>query len=81
VDQSKPNFWPNAGRVVDDQELFQFFDMLILSGDIYDQSQKLSKIAKKFWAGFVTNFFFFWGGGGHCKNCTQFVTPASRGID
>ena len=45
-----------VGGVVDDQELF---DMLILSGDIRDQSRKLSKIAKilgDFLA--VTNF---WG--------------------
>ena len=38
---------------MDDQDLFRskafpIFDMLILSGDIRDQSRKLSKIAKNF---------------------------------
>ena len=37
------------GGVVDDQELFRFLIyMLIRSGDIRDQSRKLSKIAKNF---------------------------------
>jgi len=37
-----------VGEVVDDQELFRFFDMLIRSGDIRDQSRNLSKIAINF---------------------------------
>jgi len=36
-----------VGSVVDDQELFRFL-MLIRSGDIRDQSRKLSKMAKNF---------------------------------
>ena len=36
------------GGAVDDQELLPIFDMLIRSGDIRDQSRKLSKIAKIF---------------------------------
>jgi len=41
-------FSPDVGGVVDDQELFRFFYMLICSGDTRDQSRKLSKIAKNF---------------------------------
>jgi len=36
------------GRVVVDQVFFRMFDMLIRSGDICDQSGKLTKIAPKF---------------------------------
>ena len=50
------------------------------SGDIRDQSRKLSKIAKNFGRFFGRHKFFFFGGG-HCKNCAQFITPAPRGVD
>jgi len=77
VDQSiRQIFLPNVGVVADDEELFPIFDVLILSGDIRDQSRKLSKIAKNFGRFLaVTNFW-----GGHCKNCAQFITPASRHV-
>ena len=73
-----------ASRGVDWKKIFRlknfgrFFDMLICSGDIRDQSRKLSKIGKKIWAIFWPSQIF---GGWHCKNCTQFITPASRGVD
>ena len=38
----------NVEGVVVDEVFFQMFDMSISSGDIRDQSQKLSKIAPKF---------------------------------
>jgi len=59
VDQSIPTFLSDVGGVVDDQELFPIFDMLIRSGDIRDQTRKLSKIATNFGRFFaVPNF---WG--------------------
>ena len=39
---------PNVDGVVVDQVFFQLLDMSIRSGDIRDQSQKLSEIAPKF---------------------------------
>jgi len=41
-------FSPNVGGVVVDQLLFPIFDMWIRSGDIRDQSRKLSEIAPNF---------------------------------
>ena len=44
-----PNFLsPNVEGVVVDEVVFQMFDMSISSGDIRDQSRKLSEIAPKF---------------------------------
>ena len=57
------------------KSFFPIFDMLIRSGDIRDQSRKLSKIAKKFWTIFCRHKFF---GDGHCKNCAQ-LSPLPRG--
>ena len=66
------------GGVIDDQELFRFLIMLILSGDIRDQSRNLSKIAKNFGRFFLPSEIF---GGGHCKSCAHFIAPASRDVD
>jgi len=56
------------------------FDMLIHSGDIRDQSRKLS-LSRKILGDFWPSQIFFGGlGGGHCKNCAQFITPAPRGV-
>ena len=60
---------------------FTVFDVLILSGDIRDQSRQLSKIAKKFGRFFLPSQIF---GGGHCKSCAHFITLAglaSRDVD
>jgi len=50
---------------------FPIFDMSIRSGDICDQSRKLTEIAP--------NFGHFWPsqllGGGPSKNCTHVITP------
>ena len=48
MDQSTPNFLPNVGGVVVDKLLFLIIDMWIRSGDIRDQSRKLSEIAQNF---------------------------------
>jgi len=57
------------------------FDMSIRSGDIGDQSQKLSEIAPKFGRLFGPAIHFFLGGG-PSKNCTHIITPAlNRSID
>ena len=64
--------------VVVDQVFFQMFDMQIRSGDIRDESLKLSKIAKNFGRFFCRHKFL---GGGHCKNCTHVITPASQDVD
>ena len=48
MDQSSPFFSPNVEGVVVDEVFFQMFDMSIISGDIRDQSRKLSEIAPKF---------------------------------
>jgi len=61
VDQSSPIFWPNLEGVVVDQ-IFQMFNMSIRSGDIRDQSRKLSEIAPKF-GRFLALPIFFLGGG------------------
>jgi len=53
-------------------------DLLIRSGDIRDQSLKLSKITKNF--GRFFGVHKFWGGGPY-KNCTQIITPASPSVD
>ena len=51
--------------------------MLILSGDIRNQSRKLSKIVPKFGR-------FVWPsqnlGGGASKSCTHIITPTSRHV-
>jgi len=52
--------------------------MLIRSGDIRDQSWKLSKIAKNFKRIFWPSQIFV---GGDCKNCANFITAASRDVD
>jgi len=57
---------------------FPVFDMLIRSGDIRDQSRKLSKIVKNFGRLFGRHKFL---GGGHCKSCTLIITRASRCVD
>ena len=62
MDQSSPNFFsPNVEGVVADQVFSQMFDMSIHSGDICDQSQKLSKIGPKFGRSFGPRKF--WGAG------------------
>ena len=47
VDRGSPIFSPNVEGIVVDQVFFQMFDTPMHSGDIRDQSQKLSKIAPK----------------------------------
>jgi len=59
--------------MVVDKLLFPIFDMWIRSGDIRDQSQKLSQIVPNF--GLFLPSQIFWGE--PSKNCTQFITPAS----
>ena len=45
----------------------------------YSRSKsKVVKNREKFWAIFWPSQIF---GGGQCKNCTQFITPALRGVD
>ena len=52
-------FSPNVGGVVVDELLFRFsiFDLWIRSGDIRDQSRKLSEIAKNFGRFFALSNF------------------------
>jgi len=52
----------------------RLFDMSICSGDICDESRKLSEIAPKF--GRFLALPNLWGG--HSKSCTRVITPASR---
>ena len=78
MDQSTPNFlgltW---GGVVDDQEFFRFLICGFVP-EIFAIKVESCQKSRKFLGDFLalTNF-----GGGHCKNCTQFITPASRGVD
>ena len=55
--------------------------MALVSGDIRDQSRKLSEIAPNF-GRFIAlpNFFFFGGGGTPSKSYTHVMTPASRHV-
>jgi len=47
----------------------------------YSRSKsKVVKNGEKFWTIFWPSQIFFLGGG-HCKNGTHFITPASRGVD
>ena len=56
---------------------FSIFDLWILSGDIRDQSRKLSEIVKK-----IGRFFWLSQilGGRSSKNCTHVITPGSRHV-
>jgi len=65
-----------VGGVVVDQLLFLIFDLWICSGDIRDQSRKLSEIAKNL-DGFLPSQIL---GGKPSKNCTQVITPISRQV-
>jgi len=49
--------WTKVEGVVLDEVFFQTFDMSIISGDIRDQSRKLSEIAPKF---FQKNIYVGW---------------------
>jgi len=77
VDQSKPNFFRITWKGIHDQELLRF---LICSSfpEIFaikvESRQKLRKILDDF----LQSQIF---GGGHCKNCAHFITPASRDVD
>ena len=48
VDQSTPTFFAQRGRGCRFSRAIPILDLLICSGDIRDQSRKLSKIAKNF---------------------------------
>jgi len=67
---------PNVEGVVVDEVFFQMFDMSISSGDIRDQSRKLSEIAPKF--GRFLALPNFWGG--LSKSCMRVITPTSRHV-
>ena len=60
-------------------EVFQMFDMSISSGDIRDQSRKLSEIAPKFGLFWPSQIF----GGGPSKSYTRIISPllASRRLE
>ena len=57
-----------------DEVFFQMFDMSISSGDICDQSRKLSKIAPKFGRFWPSQFFLGGEGGGRAfqKLCARY---------
>ena len=71
------SFRPTWG-VVDDQELFPIFDVLILSLRYSPSKSILVKNFEKFWTIFLPSQIL---GGGHCKYCAHFITPASRDVD
>jgi len=70
-------FSPNVGGVVDDQELFRFLICWCVP-EIFAIEVKVVKNREKFWTIFWRSQIFE---GGHCKNCTHFITRASRGVD
>jgi len=64
-------FSPNVGVVVD-----ELFDLWIRSGDIRDQTRKLSEIAPDFERFSPSQIL----GGRASKNCTNIITPGSRHV-
>jgi len=58
---------------------FYDVDMSIRSGDIRDQSRKLSEIAPKIGRSLGPPKFSFFGGGAS-KSCTRVIIPASRHV-
>ena len=77
VDQSSKTFLAQRGKGLSLSTDFSIFDLWIRSGDIRDQSQKLSEIAKNFGRFFCPPKFY---GGKPSKNCTQVITPGSRHV-
>ena len=70
------NFLVQRGRGCRLSRAFPIFDMLILSGDIRDQSRKLSKIVKNFGRFFGRHKF---GGGGGIVKIVPNLSPLPRG--
>ena len=78
VDQSSPIFSPNVEEVVVDQvNCYPICNMSIHSGDISDQSRKLSEIAPNFGRFFSPSQT---SGGGPSKSYSHFITPTSRHV-
>jgi len=75
MDRSTPTFFAYREMGCRFSRAFPIFDMLILSGDIRDQSRKLSKIVQYFGRYFCRHNFF---GAGIVKLC-QFYHPCLAG--
>jgi len=70
------SFFAQRGRGCGWSSFSQMFDMSINSGDIRDQSRKLSEIKPKFGRILALGDF----GGGPSKSCTRVIIPASRHV-